>query len=117
MRLKAEIWVKAYIRSCSVAGAMAVVVRHGDDDAGAIFIKVSRLDGTASLYGPAFAGFEGAESDRRWAKLIGDAPEYEVDERLTREHKFDSDLWIVEVEDRGGRHFLGDWLTVEAASK
>ena len=86
MRLKAEIWVKAYIRSCSVAGAMAVVVRHGDDDAGAIFIKISRLDGTASLYGPAFAGFEGAESDRRWARLVADAPEFDVDERLAREN-------------------------------
>ena len=46
MRLKAEIWIKAYIRRCAAAGAAAVVVRHGDDDAGAIFIRVSRLDGT-----------------------------------------------------------------------
>ena len=38
MRLKSEIWVKAYLRRCTVNGAMAVVVRHGDDDAGAIFI-------------------------------------------------------------------------------
>jgi hypothetical protein len=27
-----------------------------------------------------------------------------------READFDSDLWIVEVEDRQGRHFLGGWL-------
>ena len=42
MRLKSEIWVKAYLRRCAVAGASGVVARHGDDDAGAIFIKVVR---------------------------------------------------------------------------
>jgi hypothetical protein len=29
-----------------------------------------------------------------------------VDAYLTREIKFDSDIWIVEVEDRSGRNFL-----------
>lgn len=110
MRLKAEIWVKAYIRACAVAGAFAAVVRHGDDDAGAIFIKICRLDRTACLYGPAFAGFTGADSDRRWVLVMRDAPEFEIDERLERERRFDSDLWVVEVEDREGRHFLGDFL-------
>lgn len=117
MRLKAEIWVKAYIRACAVAGAFAVVVRHGDDDAGAIFIKVARLDRTATLYGPAFAGFSGAETDRLWMTLMQDAPEFEVDERLERERGFDSDIWVVEVEDRDGRHFLGDFLGSDTAAK
>ena len=66
MRLRAEFWVKAYIRRCAVEGASAVVVRHGDDDAGAIFIKVDRLDGTCLVFGPAPAGLDGADSDRRW---------------------------------------------------
>ena len=34
------------------------------------------------------------------------APEAKVEERLTRELRFDPDVWIVEVEDRAGRHFL-----------
>jgi hypothetical protein len=29
-----------------------------------------------------------------------------VEARLKREIKFDSDLWIIEVEDRAGRSFL-----------
>ena len=29
-----------------------------------------------------------------------------VEERMTRELRFDSDLWLVEVDDRAGRHFL-----------
>jgi hypothetical protein len=30
----------------------------------------------------------------------------EVEERLAKEARFDSDLWIVEVEDRAGRTLL-----------
>jgi hypothetical protein len=30
----------------------------------------------------------------------------DVEERMTRELRFDSDLWLVEVDDRAGRHFL-----------
>ena len=112
MRLRTEFWVKAYIRRCAVEGASAVVVRHGDDDAGAIFIKVDRLDGTCLLFGPAPAGFDGAESDRRWVTLLEPAgvDVAKADEFLAREARFDTDLWLVEVEDRRGRHFLDDNL-------
>jgi len=112
MRLRAEFWVKAYIRRCAIEGASAVVVRHGDDDAGAIFIKVNRLDGTCLLFGPAPAGFAIAESDRRWVQLLSPqgAGESEADAFLAREAQFDSDLWLIEVEDREGRHFLDDDL-------
>jgi hypothetical protein len=33
-------------------------------------------------------------------------PETSVEERLVREIRFDPDAWIVETEDRAGRHFL-----------
>jgi hypothetical protein len=36
------------------------------------------------------------------------APEAEVEARLAREVSFDPDLWIVETEERSGRHFLDD---------
>lgn len=112
MRLRSDIWVKAYLRTCAIAGAHGVVVRHGDDDAGAIYIKIARLDGTASAYGPAPAGWDGAAHERRWIALTRDgaAPEREVDELLRRAFEFDSDVWIIEIEDREGRSFLEDWL-------
>jgi|SRR5688572_24126524 hypothetical protein len=112
MRLKAEIWVTAYLRRCNSEGADAVLVRRGDGDAGAIYIKVSRLDGTAVLYGPAPAGLEEARQDRRWhACLKGElASESDADAYLARQIDFDPDIWIVAVEDRQGRHFLDDWL-------
>lgn len=112
MRLKAEIWVKAYIRRCASQGAPAVVARHGDDDAGAIYIKILRADGLCALFGPAPAGLDGADFDRRWVALTkgGFAAEEDVQRQLEKEMKIDSDLWLVEVEDREGRDFLGDDL-------
>lgn len=112
MRLRAEFWVKAYIRRCAVGGASAVVVRHGDDDAGTIFIRIDRLDGTCLLFGPAPAGLDGADSDRRWMPYLAEGgTEYAAaDSFLEREARVDSDLWVIEVEDRAGRHFLDDDL-------
>jgi hypothetical protein len=112
MRLKSEIWVKAYLRRCRVAGADALLVRRGDEDAGAIYVKVSRLDGTATLFGPAPAGLDEAREDRLWQPCLKGVPvaETEADAFLQRQVSFDYDIWIVAVEDRAGRHFLDDWL-------
>ena len=74
MRLKSELWVKAYLRRCRLDGADALLVRRGDTDAGAIYIKVSRLDGTAMLFGPAPAGLDEAREDRRWQPCLKAEP-------------------------------------------
>ena len=76
-------------------------------EAGAIFVGLNRLDGTASQPGPApQAAFDDARLARRFARALPQpAPEAKIEERLTRELRFDPDVWIVEVEDRAGRHF------------
>jgi hypothetical protein len=110
MRLKSAIWVAAYIRRCQVEGIFAAVRRHGADEAGAIFIKVNRLDGNADLYGPApqTAFDEAQPADRAFAAALKTqpAPDTDVEAYLVREMRFDPDVWIVEIEDRGGRHLL-----------
>jgi hypothetical protein len=111
MRLKTYIWVAAYVRRCNGEGSYAVVRRKGAEEAGAIFIKVSRLDGTATLYGPApqVAFDEERPADRAFTPVMGDpqpVPEADIESRLTKEIRFDPDIWIVEMEDRAGRHFL-----------
>jgi hypothetical protein len=110
MRLKSEIWVRAYLRRCQAENVPAVVVRRGDAAAGAIFICVDRLDGTVALYGPAPAGLDGGESERRWVSCFGAraASNGEAARYLSRQSAFDEDLWIIEIEDRAGRHFLGE---------
>jgi|SRR5215210_6488954 len=110
MRLKSAIWVAAYIRRCFVEGASAVLRRRGAEEAGAIFIKVDQLDGTATLFGPAPQAFfdDAQPTERVFAPSLKTqpAPVVDIEARLAREIKFDPDLWIVEVEDRAGRHFL-----------
>jgi hypothetical protein len=111
MRLKSGIWVAAYLRRCHTEGAFAAVRRRGAEEAGAVFIIVNRLDGTATLYGPApQSAFDAAQpAERIFTAVLGAStpvPEADVEARLAREMRFDPDIWIVEVEDRGGRHFL-----------
>jgi hypothetical protein len=110
MRLKSGIWVAAYLRRCQIEGAGAVLRRRGAEEAGAIFIKVSRLDGTADLYGPAPQSVfdEARPSERAFSAALKNLPlpEADIESYLARQLRFDPDLWIVEIEDRGGRHFL-----------
>jgi hypothetical protein len=112
LRLKSEMWVKAYLRRCAVAGVDAVLLRRGDSDAGAIYIKVSRLDGTAALFGPAPSGMDEVREERRWQTCLDRAPvtEADADAFLERQVEFDPDVWIIAVDDSQGRHFLEDWL-------
>jgi hypothetical protein len=115
MRITSEIWVGAYLRRCQAEFVQAVVVRRGDAAAGAIFISVDLLDGTVCLYGPAPAGLAGGDAERHWVRCLkgAAAASEEVRAFLARQRDFDSDLWILEVEDRAGRHLLDDAL-VEA---
>lgn len=111
MRLKSEIWVHAYLRRCAGEGIFAAVVRHGDDDAGAIYIKISTLDGSAALYGPVPAGLSAGDGERRWSlHLPAGTADEKIETHLGRQLEFDPDLWVIEVEDRQGRHFLDGWL-------
>jgi hypothetical protein len=112
VRLKSEIWVKAYLRRCNGDGAPAVVVHRGDVDAGVILIKIAHLDGTADLFGPAPAGLVD-RLDREWVPVRTAAAESDVDALIRREIDMDRDIWVLEVEDRAGRHFLDDWLSQE----
>jgi hypothetical protein len=108
MRLKSSIWVSAYLRRCQVENVFVAVRRRGADEAGAIFVKLALLDGTALLFTPApqAAYSESHPSDRLFVTSPQPQPEQAVEDRLAREIRFDPDSWILEVEDRAGRHFL-----------
>ena len=108
MRLRADIWVSAYLRRCAHEGASAVLRRRGAPEAGAIFVKIDRLDGSAALFGPAPQSEVKDGYERLFARLHSDpwiAPA-EADAKLAREIGFDPDLWIIEAEDRLGRTFF-----------
>ena len=89
-----------------IEGAFAALSRRGAGEAGAVFIKIDRLDGRLSLLGPALPSSEDDAGHRRFELLIDEGNSAQIDERMAKEIRFDPDLWIIEVEDRQGRSFL-----------
>jgi hypothetical protein len=104
VRLTAGLWVAAYLTRLRLADIPAFVLRRGDATAGAVIVKQNPLDGTAACYQRSFDPMTGA---RRWV-LLAEGPEAEVDAALARQRGFDPDLWLIEVEDRAGRHLLDE---------
>jgi hypothetical protein len=109
MRLKSSIWVASYLRRCETEGVFGAVRRRGAEEAGAVFVKIALLDGKAMLYVPAPQTVydESRPIERIFMPTSTEPmPEASVEERLVKEIRFDPDAWIVETEDRAGRHFL-----------
>ena len=106
MRLKSGLWVSSYLKRAGETGAFAAILKRGDDSAGAIYIKINRLDGTADLYTPALPSIDGLDSGRKWELRRTSEPEKDIDLWLSGERQRDPDLWIVEVETKDGNASL-----------
>ena len=99
----------AYLRRCQSAGVFGAVRRRGAEEAGAVFVKIATMDGSAMLYVPAPQTVydESRPIERLFMPVSPNPmPEQSVEDRRTREVRFDPDAWIVETEDKAGRHFL-----------
>ena len=104
MRLTAEIWVSAYLTRLRLMDIPAFVVKRGDNTAGAVLVKMNTLDGKACCFQRSFDLMTG---DRKWVVLV-EGDEALVDQSVTKQRGFDPDLWVIEVEDKHGRHLLDD---------
>ena len=103
-RLTSEIWIAAYLTRLRQAAIPAFIVRKGDATAGAVLVKLNTLDGSATCFQRSFDLVSG---ERQWG-VLAEGPEAEVDRKVSRQREFDPDIWVVEVEDRTGRHMLGE---------
>lgn len=101
-RLKSKLLVQAGVRLCDGRGIPAMVVRRGDPDAGAVYVKISDLAGSAVV----MSQVRGQDGVLAWMRATGPAPvaEAEADAYIERQARFDPDIWVLEVEDREGRH-------------
>ena len=104
MRLTADIWVSAYLTRLRLAAIPAFVVARGDATAGAVMVKLNTLDGRACCYQRSFDLMTG---DRSWV-ILAQGAETHVDQSVQRQRGYDPDLWVIEVEDRQGRHLLDE---------
>lgn len=105
-RLPTHVWADALVRRALSAGAAAFIVQRGDASRGDVLVKVAELNGDARLYGPTM-GMDGNRVfiDFADAQGIGTV-EKDVDAYISRARQRDRDLWVIEVEDRQGRHFI-----------
>jgi hypothetical protein len=93
-RIASEFWVKAYIKTLSLRGIPAFVLARGDDQAGAILVKLTPLDGTSTLYQK---GFDIETGSASWV-VLAKSYEADIDAVIARQRSFDPDLWVLEVE-------------------
>jgi hypothetical protein len=103
-RLTADFWVRAYLARLEQAGIPAFVTAKGDATAGAVLVKVARLDGQAMAYQRSFD----LTSDTRIWVVLAEGDEATVDHAIARQKTFDPDLWVIELEDRQGRSLLDE---------
>ena len=103
-RLVTSFWVQAYLTRLRVQDIQGFVVTHGDNDAGAVLVKINSLDGHVAAFQ---RGFDLDTGNQRWVELMA-GNEAQVDQAISRQREFDPDLWVIEVEDRQGRHLLGE---------
>ncbi|WP_295208284.1 DUF1491 family protein [uncultured Brevundimonas sp.] len=109
MLLSSDLWVSALIRRAQIEGAYATVVKTGDARAGSVIVKAyDTSTRTARLFTEAF----GTDGDRLWIQPVTSDSESELDAYIARQRGYDPDMWVVEIEDRQGRHFITE--TVQA---
>ena len=109
MLLNSDLWVSALIRRAEIGGAFATVVKKGDDRAGSVIVKAyDTSTRTARLFTEAF----GPDGDRLWIQPVVSDSESDLDAYIQKQVGYDPDLWVVEIEDRQGRHFITE--TVDA---
>ena len=103
MLLSTDVWVAALIRRAELGGAFAVVARKGDARAGSVLVKaLNRRNGTARLYAEATRG----DGERVWMQPVAATEEADLDAYIARTVRIDPDVWVVEIDDAQGRHFL-----------
>jgi hypothetical protein len=102
-RLPIVLVISAQIRTAAQQGVPMVIVRRGDNHSGAILLKINRLDGTAHLLTQARQN-----NVLVWSPLSRQdpLPEPEAEQLFQKQAAFDPDLWLIEIEDRAGRHWF-----------
>ena len=103
--LKAETIINAGIRIAEKNLTSAYVVKRGDEQAGAIFVKINTLDGFSKLFSRNIK--YDLNNDKEIIEFADLYPQKrittkEIDKRISREIEIDRDCWVVEIEDRNG---------------
>lgn len=101
--LPTDLVVNAQIRIAARDGVPITVIRRGDPNSGAIILKINRLDGQVAVLTQIRM-----DEDLAWCPVDQNMwqNEQEADSYLTSQGNLDPDSWLLEIEDRQGRHWF-----------
>ena len=106
MIIASDLWVSALLRRIEQAGGHGYVTKKGDLRAGSVILKIinQRTRGVILLREALSGNPDAAETV--WIRPIRSIDEAELDLYIERQKARDPDLWVIEIEDVEGRHFL-----------
>ena len=112
--LSTELLISAQTRIAMREGVSMIVVRKGHGPIGTILLKINRLDGTARVLGQVRY-----DDQLVWSPVGRSDPmdEPDADAYLAKQAAIDPDLWIVEIEDKQGRHWFPGKILTESGRR
>ena len=101
--LPTDMLVSAQRRIAANEGIPLTIVRRGYSSVGTILLKINRLDGTARVLSQVRY-----DDELVWSPVSKTDPmdEKDAEAYLARQADIDPDLWIIEIEDKQGRHWF-----------
>ena len=81
-----------------------MVVRRGDPHSGIVILKLNQLEAGCRV----MSQMRDLDGKLGWMEALEGAlvPEAEADAYIARQAERDPDLWVIEIEDRLGRHWV-----------
>lgn len=94
-RIKSGLWVKMALRLGDADGRPGAVLRKGDPDSGGMLVVLRGRDGCCVL-----SQMRTAEGALAWMRATGAVPvdQETTDAYVSRQVRFDPDLWVLEFE-------------------
>lgn len=111
--VSSSLWVSALVRRANIAGAFSTIARKGDPERGDVLVRVYAAMGDVKLYGRTFS----SDDEQTFTRLPEGNPvstEQDCASYIARRIEYDLDIWIVDIEDRDGRHFLTEKVVGDA---
>jgi hypothetical protein len=101
-RLPTELWVTAHIRQCVAKGVPVYVVHKGAPASGTVMVRIVMRGKGSKLLNQA----RDMEGKTGWMDIFeGEAvDESRIDSYIERAIARDPDVWVIEVEDAGGKN-------------
>ena len=104
-RLKTYIWVQTQQRLCDQIGLPFYILQKGNQDAGAVIIKIIGLNGGCTVFSQIIKP-NGEPAWQSWLTNGEKALESKVDTYIQNQIQIDPDVWVIEINDQRGIYKL-----------